>query len=451
MLKSITIKNFKSLKETGKIDIKPITFFVGPNSSGKSSALQVLLALRQTLKSSDEKSPLILRDYIDLGSFKDIIWNHNEKSELEFSLEDSSSGKYVIKYRYPHTGFNAGKIIVKFFEYEGYFPIANTDVTDKKQLQLEDSKIHIQIKWINEDNYSLTIVEPKYSKIQKITGKLNKISNFSVPKYDFIRSKLPSFENMTKDELNAFQAFLLSTISHTQLMKLIFGIVHVGPSRVNPERVYTKSGATPTDVGKNGEFTVDMLLASNEKKNIVKKWLYEFDIASDLRLEELKEGSKRYELILKDCHTGIWVTIADVGFGTSQLLPIIVECFNENNSTVLIEQPEIHLHPKGQAKMGDLLVDAITNNSKKALIVETHSDLIISRVCTRIAKGDILPQDVAIYYFEPTKKGTEIHTIQVNEDGEMMNFPDGFFEERFKEVIDRNNVIFDREDVNDKT
>ena len=76
MLKRIKIRNFKALRDIDSLDIKPITFFVGPNSSGKSSAFQVLLALKQTIRSSDENTPLILQDYIDLGSYKDIIWNH---------------------------------------------------------------------------------------------------------------------------------------------------------------------------------------------------------------------------------------------------------------------------------------------------------------------------------------------------------------------------------------
>lgn len=178
-------------------------------------------------------------------------------------------------------------------------------------------------------------------------------------------------------------------------------------------------------------------------KDFVKKWFNEFNISSDFKLEELRKDSKRFEVLLKDYHTGIWVTIADVGFGASQLLPIIVECFNPQSSTIFIEQPEIHLHPKGQASMGDLLVDS-TKNTKKSIIIETHSDLIISRVCTHVVKGDINPEDIAIYYFDPSKDGTIIIPIKINKEGQMVNFPEGFFEERFNEVAERTDIIFDK-------
>ena len=163
----------------------------------------------------------------------------------------------------------------------------------------------------------------------------------------------------------------------------------------------------------------------------------------DESLQELRKDSKRYEVLLKDYYTGTWVTIANVGFGASQLLPIIVECFNSNSTTILIEQPEIHLHPKAQALMGDLLVDSV-KNIKRSIIVETHSDLIISRVCTCIAKGDIKPENVAIYYFDPSKDGTIISKIEINEDGQIRDFPEGFFEERFNEVIERTDIVFDK-------
>ncbi|WP_135606846.1 DUF3696 domain-containing protein [Methanococcoides sp. NM1] len=440
MLKSLSIKNFKALKDTNEIVIKPITFFVGPNSSGKSSALQSLLALRQTFKSSDDKSPLILQDYIDLGSFKDIIWNHKEKLEFEIGFEDDSSGKYLIRYKYPTSGFNSGNIIVKYFEYIGTVVFNSGDEPDERN-------IHLQIKWLNTDKYSLKLIQP-IPIGKNVVGKLKKVSNFSVPEYDFMSSNFAFSENMSRNEMRIVQAALYSTIASFKLNDLFQEVAHVGPLRIKPERVYTKSGAAPTEIGDKGKFTIDILLNSDEIKNIVKNWLHIFEIASDFKLEELKEGSKRYEMLLKDYHAGTWVTIADVGFGTSQVLPIIVECFSPNSSTVLIEEPEIHLHPKGQAAMGNLLVDA-ANHTNKSLIVETHSDLIISRVCTRIAMGDISPDDVAIHYFEPTKQGTKIHNIKVNEDGEMMDFPEGFFEERFNEVLERNDVVFERDDDDD--
>ena len=91
MIKDWQIKNFKSLNNSKKINIKPITFLVGPNSSGKTSFLQSILMLRQTVESKDLKSALILQDYIDLGSFKDVVWKHDLNDIISINFSDSNS------------------------------------------------------------------------------------------------------------------------------------------------------------------------------------------------------------------------------------------------------------------------------------------------------------------------------------------------------------------------
>ena len=91
MIENWHIKNFKSLNDSKKINIKPITFLVGPNSSGKTSFLQSILMLRQTVESKDSKSALILQDYIDLGSFKDVVWKHDLKNIISINFSNSNS------------------------------------------------------------------------------------------------------------------------------------------------------------------------------------------------------------------------------------------------------------------------------------------------------------------------------------------------------------------------
>ncbi|AKB54214.1 hypothetical protein A9239_03385 [Methanosarcina sp. A14] len=435
MLKRIKIKNFKALKNIDSLDIKPITFFVGPNSSGKSSAFQVLLALKQTVKSSDENTPLILQDYIDLGSYKDIIWNHDEKQELEiefdvgsnsYNSEDSLLKRYKFVYKLVKRGFYAGEIILNKYSYNEY-----------KTNEIKEKLVSFNVSWLGKNKYSFTIEKPDIF--------AGKISVYRKNISQFIPVKLLDNDKHLKNGQRYLQPFIVSNEANRDLDAFFRSMSHIGPSRTEPKRLYTQSGAAPHEVGKYGQWAVDEILLSKEMRFLVKKWFKEFNISSEFKLEELRKGSRRYEILLKDYHTGTWVTIADVGFGVSQLLPIIVECFNPDSSTLLIEQPEIHLHPKGQASMGDLLVDSV-NNLKKSIIVETHSDLIISRVCTHVVKGDISPDDVAIYYFDPSTDGTKILRIDINEDGQMVNFPEGFFEERFNEVVERTDIVFDKMD-----
>ncbi len=356
----------------------------------------MLLALKQTVKSSDENTPLILQDYIDLGSYKDIIWNHDEKQELEiefdvgsnsYNSEDSLLKRYKFVYKLVKRGFYAGEIILNKYSYNEY-----------KTNEIKEKLVSFNVSWLGKNKYSFTIEKPDIF--------AGKISVYRKNISQFIPVKLLDNDKHLKNGQRYLQPFIVSNEANRDLDAFFRSMSHIGPSRTEPKRLYTQSGAAPHEVGKYGQWAVDEILLSKEMRFLVKKWFKEFNISSEFKLEELRKGSRRYEILLKDYHTGTWVTIADVGFGVSQLLPIIVECFNPDSSTLLIEQPEIHLHPKGQASMGDLLVDSV-NNLKKSIIVETHSDLIISRVCTHVVKGDISPDDVAIYYFDPSTDGTK--------------------------------------------
>lgn len=174
MLKRLKIKKFKALKDPGDLHIKPITFFVGPNSSGKSSAIQILLALKQTVKSTDENTPLILQDHVDLGSYEDIIWNHNQKEELEveFDVESKDADDktlmcYKISYKMGEKGFNAGKIFLNKYSY------IESSLNEK-----DKNNIFLSVKWLRKNIYSLTVNDPDSSTNINTSVYRKKISQF---------------------------------------------------------------------------------------------------------------------------------------------------------------------------------------------------------------------------------------------------------------------------------
>lgn len=438
MLKDIQIKNFKCFQDSGKLEIKPITFLVGPNSSGKSSIFQSILALRQTVRSRDPKSPLILQDYIDLGSFKDVVWKHNDKNNITVKLSDSLS---TFEFEFTIQKNNNTIFLKKYRNFGTYKNFNGEMFNFDYEVDKKRSGYNLNIK--NFKNLINKKISTSFESFYKI--KLNNIEKKLTEKY--ISSKLDESKNKDEAKLklkklgimlnhltNILELEVFFNQQQQQIPKLFSNIFHIGPLRLEPQRVYTASGAFPLEVGKTGEWVVEELLSNLETKKMVNKWFNNFKIASDFKVEELKKGSKRYQIIIKEFYTGEWINIADVGFGASQILPIIVEGFISKDSTILIEQPEIHLHPSAQATMGDLLID-IAKNKKNNLIIETHSDLIISRVCTRIAEGKIDNSDVAIYYLEPTEEGTRVRDISINKDGQYENYPDGFFEERYDEAM----------------
>ena len=447
MLKEIQIKNFKCLKDTGKLEIKPLTFLVGPNSSGKTSLFQFLLALRQTTQCQDYDYPLILQDYIDLGSFKDLIYKHNESNELEINLLfEGMRGKEIVKRKYSYifnllkvrrAGKAGSKIFLKKVSYQGpfvFFEIVKPNDGDKEDPEgtitaiLKESKyknVNIEIgKKPRTQYFVLKFLAPNELIGKEFDCKIGHFFRVMAVKGDIFP---PSFYEIS-----------------IEIEKFFSTLFHIGPLREEPQRVYTGAGIIPKDVGKTGKWSVDALLVETEAQQKAKLWLEKFGIASDISIKELRKGSKRYEIILKDIHTGVDVNLSDVGFGTSQVLPIIIESYIvPDQSTILLEQPEIHLHPRAQAMMGELLADVI-RNSKKQFIIETHSDLILAKVCTLVARWDISTDNLIIYYFDPKSTGTDIIKIDINKDGQYENFPVGFFEERYEEAMKKAEIVLGR-------
>lgn len=138
------------------------------------------------------------------------------------------------------------------------------------------------------------------------------------------------------------------------------------------------------------------------------------------------------EVLLDDEKQCLSFNLSDVGFGVSQILPIIVQGFYaDDDSLILIEQPEIHLHPKLQAEMGNLLVEIA--KSGKQLIIETHSEHLLLRLQRLVAEGRLSNDNLAIYYFKYGSAGTKIQRISIDKFGQFENWPKGFFEEDIEE------------------
>jgi len=445
MLKKIRIQNFKCLQDTEDMEIRPITFLVGPNSSGKSSVFQAILALKQTVESSDMRSPLILQDYIDLGSYKDVFYKHDTDKDIKIDFENLNLNKWSIAYAIQEDKERPGRIFVKSLEFfdkqlpsiifsllGSFFSSGELKIVREKG----NSPFIGKLKIVREQGRPYHKIELEgLEDVSEILLNLEKFYLIEPRKTLSMWGK--EFSSISRKEL--LLLFSLSSLLRDKTEELFDHIYHIGPLRDEPERVYSASGAYPQSVGKHGQWTIDIIQYNEEIGDIIKSWLEKFNISIDFALEELKKGSRRYEVVLRDYFTKTKVNLADVGFGTSQILPIIVQGFTSpENSTLLLEQPEIHLHPKAQCVMGDLLVD-IAKTSKR-LIVETHSDLLIERVCKHILLKDdtkITPEDIIIYYFEPTKEGATVKPITVNENAQFENFPEGFFEERFEEALSR--------------
>ena len=172
------------------------------------------------------------------------------------------------------------------------------------------------------------------------------------------------------------------------------------------------------------------------------QWFESFEIPYDLKISEFGDvqlAGKYVSIALIDKNTNTPVTLADVGFGINQLLPIITEGLTpEANEIICVEQPEIHLHPRLQANIADLMIDTIRDEEgkRKQWIVETHSELLIRRIQRRIREGTLNPNDVSVLYVDPGDDGSKIEVLELDEDGDFIDeWPHGFFDEGFNELM----------------
>lgn len=236
------------------------------------------------------------------------------------------------------------------------------------------------------------------------------------------------------------------------LFQYLNKVVHIGPLREFPQRAYSFSGYVGKDVGKSGEFMSDILLKNQEVVDKVNKWLEKFDIDYEIRVDGFKRDV--FILTLIDKKTGTEVSPTDVGFGISQLLPIIVqgvspEYIYPGYKIICIEQPEIHLHPRLQGELGSFFAECIDKSyvtekvrsddadiKGNQFIIETHSENLVLRLQKLIRKGKLKKEHVGVLYFDNTSEGSTVKELRLNDQGEFIDpWPHGFFEESFDELF----------------
>ena len=438
MLNKIKIQNFKSWKNL-ELDLAPITGMFGPNSSGKSSLLQFLLMLKQTKETIDRSLALDFggsRSYANLGTFRDVIFDHNIEKELKWKIDWSLEKKLELIDPMEHR---------KKILFEGQQMSLESSVGLRNQ---QPSTNFLKYTF-DQQNF---LFERRTSKpssfVMKSTGN---------SKFRFIRNKGRAWDFPGPIKSYAFPDQTRTYFQNASLLsefeiayeKLIDRIFYLGPLREYPKREYIWSGSSPLDVGPRGERVVDALLAAksrNEKRNLgprkknklfeemIAYWLKELRLINNFNVLEIAENSNLYKLQLKKDKNSAPVLITDVGFGLSQLLPVLVLLYYApKHSIVLLEQPEIHLHPAVQSGLADVIINVIKTR-KIQVIVESHSEHLLRRLQRRVAEDLIDSNDLALF-FSQTKSGKSIITpLQLNIFGEIANWPKDFFGDEFGEV-----------------
>ena len=243
-----------------------------------------------------------------------------------------------------------------------------------------------------------------------------------------------------------------------QTVYLFRSLFYLGPLRTKTSRLYSWSGIEPDSVGYTGENTISALLAAKTRKIGFKRQgmtkaspakPFEVVIANSLRVMGLIESFKvnrlseqRYEYDVKIQIKGSAssVNLPDVGFGISQVLPVLVECYYAPpGSIIIMEQPEIHLHPSAQSALADVLIDVIQSRENGhdrniQLIIETHSEHFLRRLQRRIAESTILREHVSAYFASVTDSSSQLTPLDIDVYGNIKNWPANFFGDEMGDI-----------------
>lgn len=449
MIRRISAINFKSWKQTGDITLAPITGLFGSNSSGKTSLLQLLLMLKQTTESADRGQVLNLGDkasLVELGTFRDLRFNHEDASCLKLSIEWDQPQELVIE-----DPERKGSVL-----FSGLSLGFNTEIDGNgsgrmavKEMSYEFAGQMFGMRRKTNDKFSLFPVKKTTSSFRftRTTGR-----SWDLP----APAKCYGFPDQAKAY---FQNAAFLADFELAFEKLFSRIFYLGPLREYPLREYTWAGAHPADMGRRGERVVDALLASRERSGKISRgrgnksltveeyvahWLKELKLIHSFSVEPIKEGGNLYQVWVQKSAASSKVLITDVGFGVSQILPVLTLCYYvPEGSTVLMEQPEIHLHPSVQAGLADVFIDAVKTR-KIQLIIESHSEHLLKRLQRRIAEEQLSYTDAALYFCDIKKGGSVLQTLDLNMFGEITNWPVGFFGDEFSEIAAMTRAIVTR-------
>lgn len=437
-LTQVRLENYKCFKSEKKFEFGKLTILTGANSSGKTS---VITSIVSSLQSNDFPFDYSLNgDYINLGDFIEISNNKNINNNIKIGFTLKASKE-------PDLEDSLMKI-------DSIWEINNASKQPKlNSLLVNQDQFDIEIKYLKTKNkYRIKILvretKTEDKKFNEIVSYLNTLMK-EQETHKIIRKNTPGIKVLEKkedvliveaksiDELKTwllleddtfyFNIALRRTISAFDTFNKNFN--YISSFRSYPQRTFLETKLKTDKVSKFGDGYLDQILIWQTKKSpkyseLLKK-LNGLKLLKGLRTYRIRGG--RYDVRVKTKLREKYSSLSDVGFGVSQFLPIIVGDLQlGKSSTLIVLQPEIHLHPSLQSKFGDYLIEQIRTQKKK-YIIETHSEYLINKIRLGIVKGNIKKEDVCLYYLENEKSDCDAHKIELTETGEIKNAPNSFF------------------------
>ncbi len=410
----IILRNVRCFQGTHEIPIKPLTFLVGENSSGKTTALAMLHAAMSggafSFRPDFNVPPFDLGPYDTIASRDSKTGNAKNAFSIGIVMEggvDSSEMSIRAEYR-DHNGVP----ILSALDYRN----------ELFEGTLKRTK----------DKVAVSVLLHTGERVQKdITSLFVESSQFPLW-MSFVLALQELFGEIRKTK----GATQVGTGSLTAALPRDFGgmtkVSALAPIRTRPKRIYeTRPPFAPE--GDHIPFVLAELLdkagsgdgKAQEMLRTIRAFGEESGLFHSIGVFHL-EGKYGGPLRLAVDSGGLATNIMHVGYGVSQVLPVLLDAVVAGKSDwVLLQQPEVHLHPRAQAALGTLFT-RLAGKSGHKMVVETHSDYILDRVRQEVAKGTVPCSDVSFLYFERTGTKSRVYPIALDELGNLVNPPDGY-------------------------
>lgn len=424
MLTALTLRNFKIWRSTGLVQLAPVSLLLGTNSSGKSSIIQSLLLIRQTVRGGDPNFALDFGSEakdssVWLGQFSDVL-NHESADQREKTISIEFSWK-------PEPGDASP------WNYSATYKPNIHDAAEIHTLRIGQGEKSFSVKRQTRGAYVFSVGTAK----AKMAGKR-----------EFRPQNSFTFSTATFAQMDPDDKVLIRSIG-TELLDELSKIIYLGPVRQLASRQYQYSGISSSSIGDDGSKAIDVLISSglsrkaDEKKlfDNTKKWLKRMGLGDDIEIRRLGK-SPLYEVWIS--RDGSKSNLKDVGVGVSQVLPVIIAALHASpGHIVMVEEPESHLHPLAQSILAELFAQESKERGVQ-FIAETHSEHLFRRMQTLLAKKEVNKTDCAMYFVENENGAAKFRPLEIDEFGRIHNWPDRFFGDSLGETKAQTDLMLQR-------
>jgi len=498
------VQNFMGFEDSGWIELRPITLLFGRNSSGKSALIRALLLLRQSLDSSPDSGALLFvkDDGYDFGDYREIVRDHDIDSDISFWFrirfrkhgEVEADDDFLLRAWNAINNFTVSRsmpvdtqpedhiLSIRLIIGQGRESVPILKALDIYAQQgdiilsatRQNQSHHDAAPWMFSSELFDTSSQDDTSQFPDLWQYTEIFTqNGFLPWIRPLENTFRQIEEEAGDDAAAqlgddFQNVWLTLRGiRRSLLLFLEKFDYLGPMRAAPQRFYYVAGQGSGTPERGRQFVRSLVKANPASLLAINTWLATAGFSYRVDLQPLDERKTLYELrlqeVLDEQKAGVSANIREVGFGLTQMLPIIAQAvLAKPGDTLIIEQPELHLHPRAQAELADLFIAMARNGIR--FLIETHSEHLLLRLRRRIAETTLQKfkdshtssmqnhstepkleeSELGIYFVQRVREVSTIEPLRVDNRGEYVAIPEGFsgfFSSDFEEVLKINLAI----------